>query len=229
LAWALWDEAETGREQPEEAILILAGRHVWHPPETLRGNNSVSFLTQRRKGAGAQGIGWSEWGLSAVIKERLAPVPADNIRISAVLRLCGFVLSSGCIGMAGRVCASCGFLLPGDRWFRFKLFIPLCIGGQRVSVAGATLSVGHDDGSCRKLACMFDSIFQLSGVSLSLAPAAWLARPIQIFKLTAAGGVRWRLAEGCDVHILYIALRKPKELYGALIKSSVQTYKKGKG
>jgi hypothetical protein len=55
-----------------------------------------------------------------------------------------------------------------------------------------------------KLLCLFDSIFQLSCISLSLAPVAWLARPIQFLKLAAACGLRWRLAEGCDVHTLYI-------------------------
>jgi hypothetical protein len=170
MASGVWDETATGREPPEEAILILAGRHVWRPssmvqaaagyakawtPYTeraeawgalwLRRSNSASFLTQRRKDAKPQGISCSERGLSALLKGRFAPVPQDTIRSSAALRLCGFALSSGCIGMAGRFCGSREFLLPGDRWFRFRLFIPLCIGGQKVSVAGVVLSVGRQD------------------------------------------------------------------------------------
>jgi hypothetical protein len=41
---------------------------------------------------------------------------------------------------------------------RFRLFIPLCIGGQKVSVAGSILSVGLDDVLCCSLVCVFGPI-----------------------------------------------------------------------
>jgi hypothetical protein len=130
-------------------------------------------------------------------------VPQDNIRISAALRLCGFALSSNCIDTAKARLRVGWVLVAGGGGFRFNLFIPLCIGGQRVSVAGAILSVGQEEGFYGKVLCLFDSIFQLSYISLSLAP--WLGWRVR-FKLSS-----WRRRG--DVPAARGGLRRANPLY----------------